>query len=109
MYCFLLKRMQLTSTTGEESFNTPYDVWQKTYNMSLLLRDFLYSSPNLLGVLFTASLNPGWFTALTTQNTTEIIVFCHKHRMQLHFTSMYVALAYFSYWSWAKDGLLSPA
>jgi len=39
--------------------------------MSLLLCDFLYSSSNLLVVLFTASLKPGWYTALTTQNTTE--------------------------------------
>jgi len=39
--------------------------------MSLLPRDFLYSSRYLLGVLFTTSLKPGWYTALTTQNTTE--------------------------------------
>jgi len=39
--------------------------------MSVLPHDFLYFSLDLLGVLFTARLKPGWYTAVTTQNTTE--------------------------------------
>ena len=76
-YCLLLKRMQLTFTASVGSLNTGNDCRRKTHtvkNMSLSLHDLPSTGRRLLGVSFITSLKSNLWTALTTQNTTKIIV-----------------------------------